>query len=192
MKAVCVYCGSAPGSKPLYAETARAMGRELASRGLTLVYGGGNVGTMGALAQAAMESGAKTIGIIPRRLNEAVAHLELSELIVVEDMHERKAAMQEKADAFIAMPGGIGTFEEFFEIWTWRFLGYHAKPVGLLNTGGFYDSLLSFLVQVRDEGFLKPEILADLVVESSPGALLDALAAARPAPELKSFERTAM
>ncbi|MFZ2634976.1 MAG: TIGR00730 family Rossman fold protein [Rectinemataceae bacterium] len=192
MKAVCVYCGSAPGSKPLYAEAARAMGRELASRGLTLVYGGGNVGTMGALAQAAMESGAKTIGIIPRRLNEAVAHLELSELIVVEDMHERKAAMQEKADAFIAMPGGIGTFEEFFEIWTWRFLGYHAKPVGLLNTGGFYDSLLSFLAQVRDEGFLKPEILADLVVESSPGALLDALAAARPAPELKSFERTAM
>ncbi|MFZ2781121.1 MAG: TIGR00730 family Rossman fold protein [Rectinemataceae bacterium] len=192
MKAVCVYCGSAPGSKPLYAEAARAMGRELASRGLTLVYGGGNVGTMGALAQAAMESGAKTIGIIPRRLNEAVDHLELSELIVVEDMHERKAAMQEKADAFIAMPGGIGTFEEFFEIWTWRFLGYHAKPVGLLNTGGFYDSLLSFLAQVRDEGFLKPEILADLVVESSPGALLDALAAARPAPELKSFERTAM
>jgi len=192
MKAVCVYCGSAPGSKPLYAEAARAMGRELASRGLTLVYGGGNVGTMGALAQAAMESGAKTIGIIPRRLNEAVAHLELSELIVVEDMHERKAAMQEKADAFIAMPGGIGTFEEFFEIWTWRFLGYHAKPVGLLNTGGFYDSLLSFLAQVRDEGFLKPEILADLVVESSPGALLDALAAARAAPELKSFERTAM
>ena len=186
---ICVFCGSADGEGPDYLDSAAEMGRAIAARGLTLVYGGGNIGTMGALARAAMEAGGRVVGVIPRMLHEAVDPLDTSELVVVRDMHERKAEMQRRADAFVAMPGGIGTFEEFFEIWTWRYLGYHAKPVGILNAHGFYDELIAFLAAVRDRGFIRPAIFDDLVVAGRPEEMLDLLATRRDAPVLKSFER---
>jgi uncharacterized protein (TIGR00730 family) len=192
IRSICVFCGSAEGSSFRYGETAAAMGRLLAEKGYTLVYGGGNVGTMGIMAEAAMNAGGRVLGIIPKRLNGMVDHLELSELLVVEDMHERKALMQEKSEAFIALPGGLGTMEELFEVWTWRYIGYHAKPVGLLNCCGFYDKLLSFLETMRDEGFVKAEILEDLCVAKSPGTLIQALerkAGAGETPFIKTLER---
>jgi uncharacterized protein (TIGR00730 family) len=158
------------------------MGKEIAQRGLRLVYGGGNVGTMGALARAAMAAGGEVVGVIPEKLNALVDHVELSRLIVTRGMHERKAAMAEASDAFVALPGGIGTFEELFEVWAWRQIGYHQKPVGLLEVEGFYAPLLAFLSRVSEEGFLKPRHLEDLVVAESPGLLLDALALAKPPP----------
>lgn len=167
-----------------------AMGREIAQRGLRLVYGGGNVGIMGALARAALAAGGEVLGVIPRKLNELVDHVELTRLIVTEDMHGRKAAMAEASDAFVALPGGIGTFEELFEVWAWRQIGYHEKPVGLLEVEGFYAPLLGFLSRVRDEGFLKARHLEDLVVAEEPGILLDRLAAAK-APAPKHPERKA-
>ena len=189
LRSICVYCGSSLGEKPEYAEAARACGREIGRRGLRLVYGGGNIGTMGELARAALGAGAEVLGVIPRRLYELVDHVELTELVVAEDMHERKARMAEESDAFIALPGGIGTFEELFEAWTWRQIGFHAKPVGLLDVAGFYRPLLGFLSKVSEAGFLKPAALADLLVEEDPGALLDALAAKGPPVELKLKER---
>jgi uncharacterized protein (TIGR00730 family) len=177
IRSLCVFCGSSAGRSPLYAEAAAGLGREIALRGLTLVYGGGNVGTMGALAASAMTAGGSVTGIIPKKLNAAVEHLRLTELIVVEDMHERKALMQERADAFVALPGGIGTMEELFEVWTWRYIGYHRKPVGLLNIGGFYDGLLDFLRHMTTEGFLHGDILADLCVAETQGEMLDLLKA---------------
>jgi len=172
---ICVFCGSSGKVNGLYKKAARSLGTEVARRGLRLVYGGGNVGTMGELAAAAMEEGGEVTGIIPQQLNEKVDHLELTELLVVRDMHERKALMQENADAFIALPGGIGTMEEFFEVWTWRYIGLHYKPVGLLNVNGFYDTLLEFLGVMSSEGFLQEEILADLCVATSVPSMLDAL-----------------
>ena len=174
-KSICVFCGSSLGNSPSFVQAAAEFGRLLARRGLNLVYGGGDVGTMGAPARSAMEAGAHVTGIIPKRLNALVEHLGLSELVVVEDMHERKALMQERSDAFAALPGGIGTMEELFEVWTWRYIGYHAKPVGILNVGGFYDGLLGFLESISESGFVDPRILADLCVEASPEALLDSL-----------------
>ena len=165
------------------------MGRELARRGLGLVYGGGNVGTMGVLARSALAAGGRVTGIIPRKLYEAVDHVELTELVIAEGMHERKARMSELSDAFIALPGGIGTFEELFEVWAWRQIGYHAKPVGLLEVAGFYSPLLAFLRTVAAEGFIKPAILADLVVDGDPARLLDRLAQAGPPRETKTAER---
>ncbi|MDA8427345.1 MAG: TIGR00730 family Rossman fold protein [Treponema sp.] len=186
---VCVFCGSSAGRRPEFAAGAAAMGREIGRRGLVLVYGGGNIGTMGILARAALEAGASVTGVIPRKLYELVDHVELSELVVAEDMHERKARMTARSDAFIAMPGGIGTLDELFEAWTWRQLGYHDKPVGLLNLAGFYDGLLSFLRVVSEEGFLKASMLGDLVVETEPERLLDRLATAPPIAEPKLPER---
>jgi len=180
IRSICVFCGSAEGSSFRYGETAAAMGRLLAEKGYTLVYGGGNVGTMGIMAEAAMNAGGRVLGIIPKRLNGMVDHLEL------------KALMQEKSEAFIALPGGLGTMEELFEVWTWRYIGYHAKPVGLLNCCGFYDKLLSFLETMRDEGFVKAEILEDLCVAKSPGTLIQALerkAGAGETPFIKTLER---
>ena len=139
-----------------------------------------------------MNAGGRVLGIIPKKLNGMVDHLELSELLVVEYMHESKALMQEKYDAFIALPGGIGTMEELFEVWTWRYIGYHNKPVGLLNCCGFYDKLLSFLETMRDEGFVHAEILADLCVGESPDVLIEALerkAGAGVKPYIKTLER---
>ncbi len=192
IKSLCVFCGSASGSSPLYGTVAEELGREIARRGLTLVYGGGNVGTMGTLADAAMKEGGKVIGIIPVRLYEMVEQMDLSELLVVKDMHERKALMQEKADAFIALPGGIGTMEELFEVWAWRYIGYHVKPVGVVNAGGFYDDLLRFLATMETEGFVKEEIVNDLCVADSAVTILDALeakAASGTKPILKTVER---
>ncbi len=189
MRSVCVFCGSSAGAGPAYVEAAEAMGRELAVLGVRLVYGGGNVGTMGALARAALEAGGKVTGVIPRRLHEAVESVELTELIVAEDMHERKARMAEESDAFIALPGGIGTFEELFEVWAWRQIGFHEKPVGLLDVGGFYRPLLAFLGGVVREGFLGKDSLEDLVVDEEPGRLLDRLAAKGPPARTKLPER---
>jgi uncharacterized protein (TIGR00730 family) len=189
LRSVCVFCGSSAGSRPEYLEAAVATGREIASRGLRLVYGGGDVGTMGVLARAAIEAGGAVVGVIPRKLYELVDHVELTELVVAADMHERKARMAREADAFVALPGGIGTFEELFEAWAWRQLGYHAKPVGLLNVAGFYDGLLDFLGKVVREGFLQEANLEDLLVASAPGELLDLLASTRPIPPPKLPER---
>lgn len=186
---ICVFCGSSDGARPAYTRAAEAMGREIARRGLALVYGGGNVGTMGALARAALGEGGRVTGVIPKKLHALVDHVELTELVIAEDMHERKARMAEGADAFVALPGGIGTFEELFEVWAWRQIGYHRKPVGILEVEGFYQPLLDFLAHVRDEGFLKSVHYEDLVVETEPGALLDRLALKGAPAETKRPER---
>ncbi len=152
---LCVYCGSRPGIDPLYADSARAVGRWIGEHGGQLVYGGGHNGLMGLMADAALASGAQVVGVIPKALVEKEwAHTGCTELHVVENMHERKRLMAERADAFLALPGGIGTFEEFFEVWTWRQLGYHDKPIGLLNMNGYYDGLLAFLSQTVQQGFV--------------------------------------
>ncbi|WP_396435759.1 TIGR00730 family Rossman fold protein [Limnohabitans sp.] len=152
---VCVYCGSKPGNSPEYARIAVQVGTWIGAHGGQLVYGGGRNGLMGLLAQATLAAGGKVVGIIPKALVEKEwAHHGCTELYVVDTMHERKRLMAEKADAFLALPGGIGTFEELFEVWTWRQLGYHDKPVGILNSLGYYDSLMGFIEQVVQKGFM--------------------------------------
>lgn len=152
---VCVYCGSKPGASPDFAATARAVGHWIGSRGGQLVYGGGKNGLMGIVADATMDAGGRVIGVIPKALVEKEwANHDCSELHVVDSMHERKRLMAEHADAFLALPGGIGTFEEFFEVWTWRQLGYHDKPVGLLNMAGYYDGLIGFLASTVKQDFM--------------------------------------
>ena len=181
MERICVYCGASRGRDPAYAEAARAMGRALAERGIELVTGGGRVGLMGVVADAALEAGGSVVGVIPQALmKRELAHAELSELIVTASMHERKAKMAELADGFIAMPGGLGTYEELFEIWTWAQLGWHHKPCGLLNAAGFYDKLVAFLDGATDDQFLKPEHRAMLVVDGDADRLLDRFAAYTP------------
>ncbi|WP_011297121.1 TIGR00730 family Rossman fold protein [Cupriavidus necator] len=177
MKSVCVYCGSSPGNRPEYADAACALGKALVENGMSLVYGGGKVGLMGIVADAVLEHGGSAIGIIPDALmQKEVGHRGLTELHVVRNMHERKQMMADRADAFIAMPGGVGTFEELFETFTWLQLGYHAKPVGLLNVAGFYDGMLGFMSHAVQEGFLK-QVHADLLrVADTPAALLAKLA----------------
>ena len=175
---LCVYCGSAAGHDPVYAGAARELGLAIAQRGMSLVYGGGHVGLMGIVADAALAAGAKVTGVIPTALMDSeVGHTQLTELRVVRDMHERKALMAELADGFVALPGGIGTLEELFEVMTWLQLGYHRKPVGLLNTQGFYDDLLRMLNKQRDTGFLKPAHHALLITEADTAALLDRMTA---------------
>jgi len=174
LERVCVYCGANPGRDPAYAGAARAMGTTLAQRGIGLVTGGGRVGLMGVVAEAALAAGGEVIGIIPEALmRKELAHAGLTRLEVTASMHERKARMAELADAFVALPGGLGTFEELFEIWTWAQLGWHAKPCGVLNVGGYYDKLVGFVDHAADEGFLRPQHRAMLVVESEPDRLLD-------------------
>ncbi len=152
---LCVYCGSRPGNSPEFATMARDVGSWIGQRGGQLVYGGGHSGLMGIMADAALAAGARVVGVIPTALVEKEwAHTGCTELHIVENMHERKRIMAEHADAFLALPGGIGTMEEFFEVWTWRQLGYHNKPVGLLNMDGFYDSLLTFLDSAVKTGFM--------------------------------------
>ncbi|APW40695.1 Rossman fold protein, TIGR00730 family [Rhodoferax koreense] len=152
---LCVYCGSRTGHQPEFAEVARQVGRWIGERGGQLVYGGGHNGLMGLLADATLAAGGRVVGVIPKALVEKEwAHRGCTELHIVDNMHQRKAMMAERADAFLALPGGIGTMEEFFEVWTWRQLGYHDKPVGLLNTAGFYDSLLAFLNSAVSSGFM--------------------------------------
>ncbi len=152
---ICVYCGSRPGADPLFADVARETGHWIGTHGGQLVYGGGNNGLMGMVADATLAAGGRVVGIIPKALVEKEwAKLDCTELHVVDTMHDRKRMMAERADAFLALPGGIGTFEELFEVWTWRQLGYHDKPVGLLNAGGYYDELLAFLHSTVKHGFM--------------------------------------
>ena len=181
---LCVYCGSRSGGDPAFEAAARAIGTSIAQRGWRLVYGGGRAGLMGSVADAALHAGAEVIGVIPKALmGRERGHAGLTELHVVDTMHERKRLMAEYSDAFVALPGGIGTFEELFEVWTWLQLGYHRKPVGLLNAAGYYDSLLAFLDQSVAEGFVPVAQRELLQVDAGPEPLLDRLAAlARPAP----------
>jgi uncharacterized protein (TIGR00730 family) len=188
---LCVYCGSRPGSQPLFSDAARAVGHWIGSRGGQLVYGGGRNGLMGIVAQATLEAGGRVIGVIPKALVEKEwANHSCTELHVVDTMHERKRLMAEHADAFLALPGGIGTFEEFFEVWTWRQLGYHDKPVGLLNVAGYYDGMMQFLQNTVHQQFMGSwqmdmirmasdleQLLPELVQSAglSPAARLDSI-----------------
>ena len=190
IRSLCVFCGSSNGKRPEFASAADTLGKELAQRGIRLVYGGGDVGTMGLLARAVLAAGGKVTGVIPRKLYELVDHVELTELVVAADMHERKAKMYEFSDAFIALPGGIGTLDELFEAWTWRGIGYHDKPLGMLDVAGYYAPLLAFLRAMVDDGFLGREQLEDLVVDTEAKSLLDRLAAKEPLTVFKRPERS--
>jgi len=185
---VCVYCGSRNGVSPAYAEVAKTVGQWIGAHNGQLVYGGGNNGLMGIVAQAAADAGAPVVGIIPKALQtKENTRTACTELHVVDTMHERKRMMAERADAFIALPGGIGTFEEFFEVWTWRQLGYHGKPIGLLNTQGYYDGLLSFAQSSVQQGFLSDWQMDLIRSDSDPASLLRELVQAAgftPAPKL--------
>ncbi|MEP7013670.1 MAG: TIGR00730 family Rossman fold protein [Acidobacteriota bacterium] len=176
MKRICLYCGSSPRVNNGYLDLARDFGTALASRGLDLVYGGGRTGLMGAAADAVLAAGGRVIGVIPNALAEMeVAHAGLTELHRVDTMHERKAMMADLSDGFAALPGGLGTLDEWFEIWTWAQLGFHHKPIGLLNFEGFFDPLLTFLDHLVAEGFVRPEHRAMTVVERDVEALIDRL-----------------
>jgi hypothetical protein len=175
---VCVYCGSSAGNRAVYAEQARALARAMVERGIGLVYGGGRVGIMGIVADAVLELGGSVIGIIPQALlDREVAHQGVSELVVTRSMHERKTIMAERADGFIALPGGLGTLEELFEAWTWAQLGIHEKPCGILDVADFYGGLVRFVDHAVTEGFIKPANRAVLIVERDPVRLLDRFAA---------------
>lgn len=172
----CVFSGSSAGVRPDYAEAAREMGRLLVGEGIGLVYGGASIGLMGVISDAVIDAGGEAIGVIPRDLMEKeLAQKRLSDLRVTSSMHERKAMMAELSDGFIALPGGIGTFEEMFEIWTWGQLGYHTKPIAMLNTAGFYDALAAFLDRVVSEGFLKSKHRGMMLCENDPEKLLRAM-----------------
>ena len=176
MKRLAVYCGSSMGSAPHFAERARVLGERMAARGIDLVYGGGHRGLMGVVADAVLEGGGRAYGAIPQALVDLeVAHKGLTELHVVDTMHERKAKMTELTDAFIAIPGGIGTFDELFEAWSWNALGYHAKPFALLNEDGFWDELLAFLDTATRSGFISEQRRAQLLVARSPDEAIDLL-----------------
>jgi uncharacterized protein (TIGR00730 family) len=176
MKRLCVFCGSSIGGEPEYAESAALLGQALAARGLGLVYGGGHVGMMRVLADAALRAGGEVIGVIPQSLvDRELAHAGLTKLHVVQTMHQRKALMADLADGFAALPGGFGTAEEFFEILTWAQLGIHSKPIGLLNTRGFFTPLLAWLDHAVDEGFVRPTHRHLLLEADTPEQLLDRL-----------------
>ncbi|GAB2877313.1 TIGR00730 family Rossman fold protein [Pseudoduganella ginsengisoli] len=173
LKSICVYCGANGGVSPRYAEEARSLARALVEANLSLVYGGGNVGLMGVIADEVLRLGGEVTGVIPTALVEReVGHTGLTRQFIVKDMHERKAMMAQLADGFIAMPGGMGTMEELFEMLTWSQLGIHSKPVGLLNVDGFYDHLVGFIQHAKEQGFIKPQHAELMMVDSSPAALL--------------------
>lgn len=181
LKSVCVFCGSASGANPLYATTARELGRELTARQLALVYGGGRVGLMGEMATATLASGGRVVGVIPHSLAlKEIAQEDCTELIVVNTMHERKSLMADRSDAFVALPGGYGTCDELFEILTWSQLGIHRKPVALLNVNGFFTPLLAWLDHTVQESFLRPKHRELLLVADTVPQLLDTLAAWTP------------
>jgi uncharacterized protein (TIGR00730 family) len=181
VSALCVFCGSSTGHDPAYAAAAQVLGTSIATRGLELVYGGGNVGLMGVIADAAMAAGGRVTGVMPEALvAREIGHTGLTDLRIVGSMHERKAMMAALADAFVAMPGGFGTFEEFFEVVTWTQLGLHRKPAGLLNVGGFYDPLVAFLDRATEAGFIKPPHRAMVLDDGDPQRLLDRLLVAEP------------
>ncbi|TGD98251.1 TIGR00730 family Rossman fold protein [Methylobacterium nonmethylotrophicum] len=178
---LCVFCGSSDGARPLYREAATALGRHFAQDGIEMVYGGGKVGLMGAVADGALGAGGRVTGIMPKALVEKeTAHLGLTDLRVVASMHERKALMADLADGFVALPGGLGTFEEMFEVWTWAQLGYHRKPLAVFNAGGFYDGLLGFLDSVVQEGFVREPHRAMLIVGTEPAELVARIRAYEP------------
>jgi uncharacterized protein (TIGR00730 family) len=184
---LCVFCGSSAGRDPAYRQLAEALGRALAERGIGVVYGGGHVGLMGVVADAAMAAGGEVVGVIPQALlDREIGHRGLTDLRVVGSMHERKALMAELADGFVALPGGIGTLEELFEMWTWAQLGLHAKPCGVLDAGGFYGPLLAFLDHQVAAGFVRPAHRAMLISADTPGALLAAFETYR-APEVPKW-----
>jgi hypothetical protein len=191
MKSICVFCGSNAGHDPRYRAAAEDLGRLLAERRIDLVYGGGNVGLMGALADACLAAGGTVVGVIPEALlgkevaGRHVDHRALTRLEVVESMHTRKARMAELADGFIALPGGFGTFEEFCEVLTWGQLGFHGKPIGLLNVNGFYDPLLALFARAVAEGFLRDENRAMALAADDIASLLAAMTAYRPEPVSK-------
>ncbi len=191
MKRICVFCGANAGNRPQYRSEAEKLGRLLAARGLELVYGGGNVGLMGIVADACLEAGGSVIGVIPEALmgkevaGRHVDHRNLTRLEVVDSMHTRKARMAELADGFIAMPGGFGTFEEFCEVLTWGQLGFHVKPMGLLNVAGYYDTLLALFDHAVQEGFLRQQNRDMALADADPSRLLEAMAAFTPEPVSK-------
>jgi uncharacterized protein (TIGR00730 family) len=181
VRRVALFCGSRRGANPLFVEAAEQMGRSIARRGLGLVYGGGSIGLMNVAADAALESGGEVIGVIPRTMAELeIAHPGLSQLLIVESMHERKAAMSDVSDAFAALPGGFGTFEEFCEVVTWAQLGLHDKPCGILNVAGYYDPLLALFDRAVEQGFLTAECRALVLEERDVERLLDRFQAYRP------------
>jgi uncharacterized protein (TIGR00730 family) len=181
---ICVFCGASSGRSPEYASAARALGRTLALRGVGLVTGGGRVGLMGAVADAALDAGGEVVGVIPQRLvDREVAHRGLTELRVVDTLHERKAVMADLSDGFVALPGGLGTLEELSEVTSWAQLALHSKPIGLLDVSGYFDSLLAFLDHATEEGFVAVEHRRMLIVADDAGRLLDELAAREPAPD---------
>jgi uncharacterized protein (TIGR00730 family) len=186
MKRICVFCGSNAGARSEYAEAARALATVLAERKLGIVYGGGNVGLMGVLADAALARGGEVIGVIPQKLvDKEVAHRGVTELRVVETMHERKALMNDLSDAFLALPGGFGTLDEFFEVLTWSQLGFHGKPCALLNVAGYYDGMLAMLDHAVTERFLRPAHRELVIADTDPLRLLQRLSAFVPAPKGK-------
>ena len=181
MRRLAVYCGSATPADPIYLATARHVGRTLAERGIGIVYGGGRLGLMGAVADAALERGGKVIGVIPELLIDAeVAHRGCTELRTVQTMHERKQAFTDLSDGFVTIPGGTGTMDELWEALSWAQLGYHAKPVGLLNPAGYYDELIAFWDKMAEVGFLRPQHRGLLLVDDAFDGLLDRMAAHRP------------
>ena len=174
---ICVFCGASAGNNPAYVEAAKALGQAIAERGLGLVYGAGNVGLMGELADAVLAEGGRAVGVIPHKLvDRELAHQELAKLYMVSTMHERKAKMHELSDGYIALPGGIGTMEEFFEAVTWRQLGYHDKPIALFNVGGFYDGIDGFFTTMQRHGFLHSDHRDLFFMETDAVRLLDRLA----------------
>ncbi|HEV7973227.1 TIGR00730 family Rossman fold protein [Amycolatopsis sp.] len=177
MNRICVFCGSSMGFDPAYAEQARALGKLLADRGIGLVYGGASVGTMGAVADGALAAGGEVIGVIPEHLSSVeISHAGLTELHVVADMHQRKAKMAALSDGFLALPGGAGTLEELFEVWTWSQLGLHTKPIGLVDVGGFYAPLWGFVEHMVSEGFLRADHRDVIMMDADPAVLLDKFA----------------
>lgn len=182
IQSVCVFCGASFGARPEYVEAAREAGQFFAQSGIRVVYGGGNVGLMGAVADSCLDAGGRIIGVIPQALvQHEVAHQGLTELRVVNTMHERKAMMSDLSDAFLALPGGLGTFEELFEVWTWAQLGIHQKPLGLLNVAGYYNPLIAMVEHALQEGFLRPKHRDALVVDTDLRALIRRLEEFTPA-----------
>lgn len=191
MRRLCVFCGSSTGNQPLYTDVAVRLADELARRGMGLVYGGGSVGLMGVLADAALARGVSVDGVIPRHLNDLeIGHKGLTKLHVVDSMHERKALMAELSDGFMALPGGVGTLEELFEVYTWGQLGLHTKPVGLLDVAGYYGPLIAFLDQAVTEGFIRSEHRKFLLEGQDPAELLNAMGAWVPPRVPKWLDRT--
>lgn len=189
LKTICVFCGGNAGAKPIYAEMAIAMGKELGARSKNFVYGGGSVGLMGKVATAARDHGCAVVGIIPEHLTtEELMGYPIGELIVVATMHERKAKMAELSDAFVALPGGYGTLDELFEAITWGQIGLHSKPIGLLNVEGFFDPLVNYIDHCVVEGFIRPQHRQLFLVDDDPARLLDRLDAHKPPPGLVTSE----